>query len=67
MTTVVNGWGTELDFEAVANLMDDDLRERVHAELAPCTDQEFFDRYAELWAEAHPDEEWEFSKESPAY
>lgn len=33
---------------AIANLMDDDLREQVHRELAPCTDMEFLRRYVEL-------------------
>lgn len=25
--------------------MDDEIREELHAEMAPCTDQEFFDAY----------------------
>ncbi len=37
-----------VDFDAAVNLMDDDLREQVHAELAPCTNQEFLDRYVVL-------------------
>ena len=32
----------------MADLMDDDTRERVHDELAPCTDLEFLERYLEL-------------------
>lgn len=35
-------------FDYAVELMDDDLREQVHAELAPCTDEEFFARYCEL-------------------
>lgn len=31
--------------------MDDDIRERVHAELAPCTDREFLELYLALAAE----------------
>lgn len=34
------------DFDAVVNLMDDDLREGVHAKLAPCTYQAFLVAYA---------------------
>ena len=34
-----------VDFEVAVNLMDDDIREEVHADLAPCTDQEFMDEY----------------------
>lgn len=29
-------------------LMNDDIREAVHAELAPCTNEEFLERYLEL-------------------
>lgn len=38
--------GEMVDFEAAVNLMDDEIREAVHADLAPCTDQEFMDEYA---------------------
>lgn len=33
---------------AIVNLMDDDIRERVAFELAPCTEEEFLKRYLEL-------------------
>lgn len=33
------------NWKAIVNLMDDDIRERVHAELAPCTEKEFISRY----------------------
>lgn len=32
-------------FDAAVQLMDDDLREEVHADLAPCTDEEFLREY----------------------
>jgi hypothetical protein len=35
-------------WDAVVNLMDNDTREQVHAELAPCSEQDFFDRYLEF-------------------
>lgn len=35
-------------WDAIVNLMDHDTRERVHAELAPCTEEEFLTRYLEL-------------------
>ena len=38
-------------YEAIVSLMDDDLREEVHTELAPCTDEAFVRRYAELHEE----------------
>ena len=50
--------GCEVDFDACVNLMDDEIRERVHAELTPCTDQEFVDRYCELHAEKYNGEEF---------
>lgn len=34
--------------EAIVVYMDDDLREQVHRELAPCTHEEFLKRYCEL-------------------
>lgn len=37
--------GEMVDFDAAVNLMDDEIREAVHADLAPCTDQEFMDEY----------------------
>lgn len=35
-------------WDALVNLMDDDAREQVHDELAPCTDAEFLARYMEI-------------------
>ena len=32
-------------FDAAVQLMDDELREQIHAELAPCTDEEFLREY----------------------
>ena len=37
--------GEMVDFEVAVNLMDDEIREAVHADLAPCTEQEFIDEY----------------------
>ncbi len=37
--------------KTLANYMDDDIREKVHAELAPCTEAQFVKRYAELHEE----------------
>lgn len=44
-------YGNEVNFEAAVELMDDELREELHQELAPCTEQEFFDSYAKAHAE----------------
>ena len=36
----------EIDnFEAAVELMDDELREQIHADLAPCTEAEFLAEY----------------------
>lgn len=35
-------------WETVANFMDDETREKVHAELAPCDKLEFLERYLEI-------------------
>lgn len=36
------------NWEAIVNMMDDDIRERVAFELAPCTEEEFLKRYLEI-------------------
>ena len=42
-------WEENADvWEAVANYMDDDIREQVHMELAPCTNRQFIERYIQL-------------------
>lgn len=35
-------------WDAIVEVMDDEIREKVHAELAPCTEEEFLARYLEL-------------------
>ena len=34
-------------FNVAVNLMDDELREKIHAEKAPCTEEEFLRAYEE--------------------
>lgn len=43
MKVILNGF--EVDFEAAVELMDDEIREEIHAELSPCTEQEFMNEY----------------------
>lgn len=64
--TVTNTYGTEINYEVAVELMDDDIREELTAELAPCTEQEFFTAYAKAHAEKFG-EEWELDKENPVY
>lgn len=47
---------TQIDFEAAVNLMDDEIREALHMELAPCTEQEFFDAYCKAHEEKYGEE-----------
>ena len=46
----------ELGMDVLVNYMDDELREQVHRELAPCTDEEFLVRYMELHREKFDEE-----------
>ena len=45
MTNKVLLNGYEVDFDAVVNMMDDNIREALHNKLAPCTTQKFIDAY----------------------
>lgn len=53
-------------WDAIVNMMDDELREDLHMELAPCAEQEFFDAYAKAHAERFG-EEWELDKANPVW
>lgn len=64
MVTNTNGY--ELNFDAAAILMDDEIRESLNSKLAPCTEQEFFTAYEEAHSEAYG-EEWELSKANPTW
>lgn len=37
--------GNEVYFDSAAELMDDDIREELHATITPCSNQAFFDEY----------------------
>lgn len=38
----------DFTMSVIADLMDSELREKVHGELAPCTNEKFLARYCEL-------------------
>ena len=40
--------GAIYDWDTIASYMDDDIREQIHGELAPCTEEAFWARYVEL-------------------
>ena len=44
---LVNLDSNMVDFDICVSMMDDDIREQLHRELAPCTNQEFLDAYAD--------------------
>lgn len=44
------------EFNIYVNYMDDELRERVAWELAPCSDKDFMDRYVYLHYETFAEE-----------
>ena len=64
MVTNING--TMINFAAAVILMDADICEQLNAELAPCTDQEFFAAY-EAAHTAKYGESWELSNANPCY
>lgn len=61
---IINESGKEIDFDVAVALMDDDVREAVHSNCAPCTEQEFFDAYCDAHAEKFH-EKFECAKENP--
>lgn len=66
MTMVKNAWNNEIDFDAAVEMMDDEIRERIHAEIAPCTEQAFFEAYAAAHKEQFG-EAWILDTENPCY
>lgn len=66
MRNVTNEYGVEINFDVAVSLMDDEIREDVHSDLAPCTEQEFFDAYCKKH-EAKYGEEFELAKRNPCY
>ena len=63
---VKNMNGTNLDYDQAVNLMDDDIREALHAKMAPCSEQDFFTAYEKAHQQKYG-EEWELSKENPTW
>ena len=53
---VINQNGAEIDFEVAVSFMDDEIREDLNRELAPCSEQEFFSAYEKAHAEKYGEE-----------
>ncbi len=66
ITYVTNSEGTQIDYEVAVQHMDDELREELHMDLAPCTEQEFFTAYAAAHL-AQFGETWFLDEENPTY
>ena len=64
MATVVNKYGITIDYDTAVNMMDDDIREKVHELFAPCSDQMFFNVYCALFFKKYH-EEFEPDKANP--
>ena len=62
---VKNRAGADIDYDIAVELMNDDIREQIHAE-GHDTEQTFFTRYEEEH-EKQTGEEWELSKANPVY
>ena len=63
---VINRSGAEIYYDSAVLHMDDEIREELHMQLAPCTDQEFFTAYEEAHI-AKYGEEWFLSESNPSY
>lgn len=66
MKMVKNQYSVSIDFDAVVQLMDDDIREDVHGRIAPCSEQEFFDAYCAAHKNAFG-EEFFLNEENPVW
>lgn len=56
MKYIIDQNGNKIDFDAAVSLMDDNICEELHGEIAPCTDQEFYDAYCERHKEVYEEE-----------
>ena len=54
------------EWDAIVQNMDPDIREQLSEDLAPCSNQEFFDAYADAYYNKYG-EEWELDKADPQW
>jgi hypothetical protein len=66
MNYVLNQYGRKIkiDWIAIVNLMDPDIAEKLHNELAPCSNQKFFNAYCKKHLEEF-EVEFEFDRLNP--
>lgn len=63
---VQNRWGVVVPYNVAETLMDEEIMEELNEELAPCSNQKFFDAYAAAH-ELKFGETWELDKPNPVY
>ena len=63
---VKNQYGIEIDFEAAAGHMDDEIKEDLNYLLAPCSNQMFWDAYC-IAHEQKFGEEFFLNEENPVW
>lgn len=63
---VKNEMGAMIDYETAVQHMDNEVRENVHNELAPCSEQEFFNEYCKQHRQKFG-EEFFLNEENPVY
>lgn len=56
MKYIIDQNGNKIDFDAATSLIDDNICEELHGEIAPCTDQEFYDAYCERHKKTYGEE-----------
>ena len=47
---------SKAEFDLAVSLMDDEIREKIHMELAPCTEEEFLEAYKAAHKEKYGEE-----------
>ena len=45
MLYIIDCDGKKISLRTAIELMDENLREKIHSEIAPCSEQDFFDAY----------------------
>lgn len=63
---VINASGKEIDFDAATDFMDSEVREKLHDDLAPCSEQQFFSAYEKAHKEKFGDD-WFLSESNPVW
>lgn len=63
---VVNEYGVKIYWNVAVSFMEQDICEAINHEIAPCSDQKFFNEYTKRYEQKYG-EVWEFAKLNPCY